>query len=183
MPSSRRSFAKSIAAASLVKPLSTFARQETPGRTPAEAQEKNAEWHAQCFDDHELETVAAVAELIIPKGDTPGAREASVPQHLDTLLAVGPERKRTSFLEGLWWLDGYCLRVFARPFTKLSSDTQRSVLTRLIDTSDSELQPGRAFVTDIKHWTARIYYSTQAGQQELNKGGRVPAAYAGGCSL
>jgi len=35
--------------------------------------------------------------------------------------------------------------------------------------------PGHTFFRDAKSLTARIYYATEIGHQELNKGGRVPA--------
>ena len=40
---------------------------------------------------------------------------------------------------------------------------------------------GRLFVQAMKAWTARIYYSTEIGEKELNKGGRVPASYVRPC--
>src|SRR5256885_7430817 len=41
----------------------------------------------RALNDHQNETVATIAELIIPKTDTPGAREAAVPAFIDVMLA------------------------------------------------------------------------------------------------
>src|SRR5437667_12734658 len=51
---------------------------------------------------HQNETVATIAELIIPKTDTPGARDAGVPAFIDVMLAewVGDE-ERKMFTDGL----------------------------------------------------------------------------------
>ncbi|HLZ46683.1 MAG TPA: gluconate 2-dehydrogenase subunit 3 family protein [Gemmatimonadales bacterium] len=38
------------------------------------------------FSPHETETVATIAELIIPKTDTPGARDAGVPAFIDVMF-------------------------------------------------------------------------------------------------
>jgi hypothetical protein len=41
----------------------------------------------QALDPHQAETVATIAELILPATDTPGAREAQVPEFIDVILA------------------------------------------------------------------------------------------------
>jgi hypothetical protein len=146
------------------------------------ASESAGGWQAKVFDNHQFATVGTLAELIIPKTDTPGAREALVHQHLDHILADSPEAARNKFLEGLWWLDGHCLRSAGKPFNDLAADKQTQVLLALYDTSDPDLQPGRTFVEAMKTWTAKIYYATEIGQQELNKNGRVPASYSAACS-
>jgi hypothetical protein len=169
---SRRAFASGLAIAPLVGGQSLGALNAAG----------TSEWHAAVFDDHQLETVATLAELIIPKTDTPGAREALVHQHLDHILAASPEAARIHFEEGLWWLDGYCLRTSAKPFKDLPADEQMELLMRLHDSSEPDLRPGTEFIHLAKTWTAKIYYSTQAGEEELNKGGRVPLHYTSECS-
>jgi gluconate 2-dehydrogenase gamma chain len=141
-----------------------------------------ARWQAQVFDEHQLETVAAVAEVIIPRTDTPGARDACVHLHLDHIFSDSPRIETVAFLEGLWWLDGYCLRKEAKPFKDLEFQTQTKLLAELHESSEADVAPGTAFVHLAKKWTARIYYATKSGQEELNKGGRVPSRYASSCN-
>jgi hypothetical protein len=133
------------------------------------------------FDEHELATVAALAEAIIPATDTPGAREAHVAEYLDLILSDSPESVRTPFREGLWWFDGYCQRSAGAPFKDLPTAQQLRIVSELHDSSDEKHHTGHLFVHSTKVWTARIYYSTEIGTQELNKGGRVPQTYVGHC--
>jgi hypothetical protein len=180
MSLSRRAFTTGLALTPLAK--SRIQDEHQGHKDGARSAGKTAEWQPKVFDDHQLSTVAILSELIIPKTDTPGAREAFVHQHLDDILSESPESARNRFLEGLWWLDGYCLRSSAQPFKDMAAEKQMQILLALYDASDPDLQPGRVFVHAMKTWTAKIYYSTEIGQQELNKGGRVPAKYVRACS-
>lgn len=180
MSLSRRAFTTSLAVTGLAKGRPQEGHEAA--RKAAPLKEGARQEQSKVFDNHQFETVAALTELIIPKTDTPGAREALVHEHLDDILGDSPEAVRNRFLEGLWWLDGYCLRSAAKPFKDLPSDQQMQVAAALYETSDPDLQPGRLFIQEMKAWTAKIYYSTEAGQKELNKDGRVPSSYARACS-
>ena len=144
---------------------------------PAAAQQAvKPAWQPRVLDSHQNSTVIALTDLIIPATDTPGAKAAQVNRYIDLLLADGPANQRTAFIEGLSWLDGYCLRQHSRPFVRLAAAEQTKVLEALSGGDDSELQPGARFFRQIKSLTSRIYYATEIGFQELNKGGRAPAS-------
>src|SRR5438309_8260762 len=54
------------------------------------------------LNPHQNETVATIAELIIPKTDTAGAREAGVPAFIDVMVADwGDDDQRKMFTAGL----------------------------------------------------------------------------------
>ncbi|MEO8028949.1 MAG: gluconate 2-dehydrogenase subunit 3 family protein [Bryobacteraceae bacterium] len=139
-----------------------------------------AAWKPKLFDDHQNATVIALSELIIPATDTPGAKAALVNRHLDLLLADGSQEERVAFISGLNWLDGYAIRLHRHPFVKCTSAQQTAMLTTLDTSAEADVAPGHKFFRLAKSWTARIYYNTQIGFQELNKGGRVPSTY--GCT-
>jgi len=155
---------------------SVEARRRRGGRSlAAEAQPVR-----RAFDAHQLATVAALATAIIPRTDTPGAADAKVHVYLDKILAAGPQRARQSFLDGLLWLDTYCRSAFQQPFRELPEARQVEILNRLNGKPDAALKVGQSFFRSVKQWTSRIYFSTEAGFQELKKSGPPPPSY--GCT-
>src|SRR5688572_22024272 len=71
----------------------------------------------QVLDPHQSETVATIAEMIIPATDTPGARAAEVHRFVDLLLAEwAPDDDRTQFLEGLADVDARARAASATDF-------------------------------------------------------------------
>jgi glucoside 3-dehydrogenase (cytochrome c) hitch-hiker subunit len=141
---------------------------------PAWAQQAaKPDWKPAFLDDHQNETVIALTELIIPSTDTPGAKAAHVNRYIDLFLRDGDAPQRERFLEGLNALDGRAIQDHAHPFVHLTAAQQTAILQSL-EASNND------FFHRAKSMTAGIYYNTQIGYQELNKGGRVPASY--GCS-
>jgi hypothetical protein len=136
-------------------------------------------WKPELFDDHQNETVIALVDLIIPATDTPGAKAALVNRHMDRIFAAAPEEEKTKIREGLWWVDGYAIRKIGQPFVQCSPEQQNAVLKTLDAGTDPGVAPGHHFFQMFKGVTAEIYYATEIGFSELNKGGRPPAGF--GC--
>lgn len=164
-------FRKAAAAAAL--PLAGSGQESKPAASAADAA-----WKPSVLDDHQNRTVIALTDLIIPATDTPGARAANVNRYVDLFLRDGDSQQRDRFLTGLGWLDGYALRKHGHPFLTCGAEPQIAMLTELDSSDDADLATGRQFFRMAKGMTSRIYYSTEIGFKELNKGG-VPATF--GC--
>jgi hypothetical protein len=129
------------------------------------------------FSKADLETVRRLADLIIPKTDTPGAVDAGVPAYID--FVVGKNRQaQTLFRQGLAWLDNAAKRSGKRRFVELDEPAQVALLQPLSDASDAmdELPPGYrrrskqpkpkpevAFFRAVKGLTADGYYTSEIG--------------------
>jgi len=138
------------------------------------------DWTPSFLDAHQNETVIALTELILPATDTPGAKAARVNRYIDLFLRDGDAEQRERFLAGLDWIEGYAIRQHGHPFIHCSAADQTAMLRSFDEGSGEEGSgPGHAFFVEAKSLTARIYYATEIGYQELNKGGRVPATF--GC--
>ncbi len=133
------------------------------------------QWKPSILSAHENETVIVLTELIIPATDTPGAKLARVNRYIDLFLRDGSAELRESFLGGLAWLDHHSIEQHGHAFIKCAPDQQVAMLKALEHGQDI----GHTFFEQAKSLTARIYYATEIGVKELNKGGRVPASF--GC--
>jgi len=110
--------------------LPVFGQHEHPQSAPG-SQPTAPAWKAKLFDAHQLETVAVLADRIIPATDTAGAREARVHEYIDLMLHDGPAEPRADFIKGLGWLDGYALRLHGEPFVRCNAADQQSILAAL----------------------------------------------------
>lgn len=165
--------AATVPAAAMVHPA------EHTGHATGTVPAVQTAWNPALFDAHQNETVIALTELIIPATDTPGAKAALVNRYMDLLLNDGETQQRDAFLSGLSWLDGYALKQHQKPFVRCSEAEQTAMLEKLDTAAEADLQPGTRFFRLAKRLTTSIYYSTEIGFKELNKGGRVPASF--GC--
>lgn len=164
-----------MGAAALALPVEGFS-------AAAQLAVKDPAWRPQLFDAHQNDTVIAFTDTLIPATDTPGAKVALVNRYLDLILADAHERNRVVFLDGLSLIDAAAQKrgtpPAGRPFVKLSEADQIALLKDM--ESGREGETAKAAIQFLKGWTARVYYSTEIGFKELNKGGRVPASY--GCA-
>lgn len=147
-----------------------LAAQET-ARTATEPN-----WTPAALDEHQNATVVILSDLIIPATDTPGAKAAQVNRYVDLLLHDGPEEQLQEFLSGLGWLDGYSRRRFQHAFAACAREQQVELLKNLA--AMEETSPGYRFFNLAKRMIASVYYNTEIGYAELNKGNRVPDTFA-----
>ncbi|HET8549925.1 MAG TPA: gluconate 2-dehydrogenase subunit 3 family protein [Bryobacteraceae bacterium] len=114
--------------------------QHAPRAADTPAVRTAAAWKPLFLDKHQNETVTVLAELIIPRTNTPGAREARVNEYIDLILNDGPQDPSMHFVQGLSWLDGYALRLHHKPFVRCTAEQQTAMLTAL-DRAGMTAQP------------------------------------------
>jgi len=82
----------------------------------ASAQAAAAPFTPKALSAAQLESVATLAELIIPTTDTPGARAALVDRFVDNILANTQPADKERFLTGLAWMDTRSTALYSKPF-------------------------------------------------------------------
>jgi len=145
------------------------------------------------LNPHQNATVTAIAELIIPQTDTPGATATRVNEFIDLILTdwYAPEEKQR-FLAGLKNADSRCRGLYGKDFVDCSADQQAKLLTELDEDIAAELKLRRAgthhhneeqkpqhFFYMMKQLTVVGYCTSEAGAQVI--GYEVIPSEHGGC--
>lgn len=120
----------------------------------------------------ELALVAAMAEGIIPRTDTPGATDAAVPEFVALLFAEWfSQAEQSAFRAGLASFDAASRARFGREFTACTPPQQQALLIEWDDAALAARESGRASLppfAQFKSLTVVGYYTSQVGQdQEL----------------
>jgi len=130
------------------------------------------------FQPSEFQTMEALSERIIPRSDTPGAKEAGVSLLIDKAILADPTLVQP-FRAGLADLNAASIGSYGQEFVSLTEQQQIAVLTPISLESDSSL--GKFFAM-AKDMTIDAYYRTEAGlKTELGWHGNTFLASFPGC--
>jgi hypothetical protein len=147
------------------------------------------DWKPSFFDAHQNETVIALSELIIPKTDTPGAKEALVNRFIDRVLAAETRENQQKFLAILAFIDGECLKRYRMAFVHLPAERQIEFLKliaypqNLITWGDNKSEfEGYPHFQNLKLWVSQAFYSSEIGMKELGWDENVYHAGYEGCT-
>jgi gluconate 2-dehydrogenase gamma chain len=170
----RREILELIALAAAASRFPGFARWVCALQHGAEpevsaAQTRPQAYQPQFFTPAEFATIDQLSEIIIPKDESPGAREAGVAEFIDFMAAHDPELQ-WPFRYGLDWLNARATALHGDAFSALSADWQTALLRPLAyrDTDVASDADGRAFFTLIRKYTVMGYYTSRIGLEELN---------------
>jgi hypothetical protein len=171
------------AATGWVESLGALAQAHAHGQGAAAVMAAQ-DWKPRVLTAAQNDTVVAVAELIIPQTDTPGARSVGVNRFIDRVLQDANPAERGRFFRGLAWVDERSKILFGKDFVSADPAEQTALLTRLADESNKTEgdRPGVEFFRAIKSMTISGYYATEIGlRQELGDDGRLALEVFVGC--
>ena len=149
----------------------------------ADAKSRAAEWVPEFLDLHQSDTLAVLAERIVP-----GSTKAEVNRFIDLLLTVDTQENQKKFLASLGAFEAESINRFGKPFKDITEEQQNQILTvastekpgRPENNSDwswfavpstESLEAPRVTIRDhfenIKGWVSGAYYSSEIGMREL----------------
>lgn len=129
----------------------------------------------QALNEPQAELVTTLADLIIPRTNTPGASDAGVTAFIDHLLAGWyDDEERNLFLAGLADLD----RRAGGGFTALAAERQRTLLDA-IDGRKGEPGSAEAGFAQMKSLTVYGYFTSEIVLKEVTREPVVPGRFDG----
>ena len=140
------------------------------------------EGEAQLFSAEQENIIAQVAELIIPATDTPGAKDAQVPQWIALMIKdCYPEKDQQRFEDGLDQLDKDSKQAYGDSFMELSEQQQIELLTK----AETDARALRAkdptadlpFFLMMKELTLIGYFTSEPGATQALQYVQNPGSY------
>jgi gluconate 2-dehydrogenase gamma chain len=121
----------------------------------------------------QLAIVAEIAEIMIPKTDTGGAKDAGVPAFIDaTLAAVYPQKDQERFKTGLG--------EFGKPFLERQPADRAAFVKQSLEAAlGSERGDDKPFILMARELTLLGYFTSQVGISANMEYVSVPTAYHG----
>jgi len=139
------------------------------------------------FTPEQFQMIEHLAEMILPRDDTPGAKEAGVGEFIDFMVAnrvavsarrdvrstqdaieLGNEAQNR-FLSGLDWMNARSKSEFGREFMECSAQQQKSLIEGLAYKAKFRptTESGRQFFQLLRDYTVVGYYTTRIGLESL----------------
>lgn len=144
------------------------------------------------FNEEQRTMVAVLAELIIPKTDTPGAIEAGVPAFIEMMVQDWyKDGERKIFFDGLAGLNTFCETNYKKRFIACSAEQQTAALKNAETQAKSYKAPmslgflskdvdeNTPFFTKLKELTVLGYFTSEVGSKTELAYDPMPMHYEG----
>jgi hypothetical protein len=133
------------------------------------------------FDEHEMNTIKVLIDIIIPKDETSGsATDASVHEFIEFIVKDMP-RHQLPLRGGLKWLDVQCLKRYNKNFIDCSSKEQLTLVDEIAypSTAKPEMKQGVTFFNLLRDLTATGFFTSEIGLKDLGYAGNKPNQWDG----
>ena len=137
------------------------------------------------LNTEQFQLLEAIADLILPRTDTPSASDVKTVQFLDLMLNdVYDKEAREQFIAGLDLFDKDCAQEKGDSFVQLESESRLNYLGKLDqEIMSSSYQQQVPFYFGFKQLCIRIYFSTEEGLKQNMEYRPVPGSFQGDVEL
>jgi len=133
--------------------------------------------------------ISQLAEIIIPKTDTPGAKDVGVPGFIDQIVKECYKKEdQDKFLTELKAFDDEAKKEYGDPFIELDAEQQTAFVKKVHDAAVNTEDNGtngtngtlqRPFILAVKELTMLGYFTSEPGATQVLQYNPVPGAYKG----
>lgn len=138
-------------------------------------------WVPGFLSREEAVLVADVAEAIIPKTDTPGARDALVHQFIDENVKLNfTSTQQSQFKAGLRLFNEVADEKYGKDFCALNEDEKHEVLLVLDEQASANSDSREPHIFSVmKDMTKFGYFTSEVGSKEFLIFDQIPGDYLG----
>jgi len=136
------------------------------------------------FTEDQARIVMEVAEIIIPKTDTPGAKDAGVPGFIDVMLKDCYKKEdQDRFIAGLTAFDEEAKKAYGDSFIYCKPEQQVELVTKTHAVALTEAKENkeakRPFILMAKELTLLGFFTSEPGATQVLQYVAVPGSYKG----
>jgi hypothetical protein len=146
--------------------------------------EPQINWQPEFLSKEQGALISDVAEIILPKTETPGAKEAGVPGFIDKMLkdVYSPEEQK-KFTDAMKAFNDTAEAEFGDPFIQLEEADKVSFVTRMhkeaVEAYRADPRQQRPFILMAKELTMLGFFTSEPGATQVLQYSPVPGAYKG----
>lgn len=129
--------------------------------------------------------ISQISEIIIPRTDTPGAKDAGVPSFIDQMLKeVYSKEDQDRFTSGLTAFNEQARTEYGEDFADLDEEDQTAFVKKAHDEAIKAEKtikpvPPRPFILMMKEMTMLGFFTSEPGATQVLQYVPVPGAYKG----
>ena len=136
------------------------------------------------FTEDQARIISELAEIIIPKTDTPGAKDVGVPGFIDRMVKECYKKEdQDRFMTGLASFDAEAKTAYGDSFIELEADKQFEYVKKVHDAAVDGTKKGeikeRPFILMTKELTVVGFFTSEPGATQVLQYEAVPGAYHG----
>jgi len=145
------------------------------------------------FTTEQALLVSELAEIIIPKTSTPGAKEAGVPAFIDSMVKeVYAQEDKDRFINGLTGFDAEAQKTYGDVFASCKKEDQIALVKKHHDEALSKSTEGasfgwwraakgggKPFILEMKELTLLGFFTSEPGATQVLQYNMVPGPYKG----
>jgi gluconate 2-dehydrogenase gamma chain len=145
---------------------------------------KEVDWNPVFLTKEQAATTAELAERIIPKTDTPGAKDVGIPEFMDMMLNdVYTEEEQQHFVDGLARLNEDSKSEYGDAFAYLEPEQMDAIIQKQADAVEGYEGEGRPFFLMAKELVMLGFFTSEVGATQVLQYVQVPGRYEGCISI
>jgi hypothetical protein len=143
------------------------------------------DWKPVFLNEDQATVISQVSEIIIPRTDTPGAKDVGVPSFIDQMLKeVYSGEDQKWFMDGLKAFNEGAKKEYGDEFNELDEEDQTAFVRKIHDEAvnvevTTDPAPKRPFILMMKELTMLGFFTSEPGATQILQYVAVPGAYKG----